>query len=295
MIARIDSEEQIPEEFRSHISDSMDISTTITITPGVLGGRVASIEEAFSNSSNYYFGHGTNAGDDIIKKILAEGLAVIDPEAVKGYMDTLRGLDSTTIPFGPGSEELFEKREELLNNWPHKDAKKIVIVTLPSKYVLDPSSCKYGIDYFETYYTGNEETGYKLRPEFILGVYNADEKSMRLNSNYYANLSEENQEKLFEEVEEKYAISYAFYGIEEPKKDKFTNETNYKKSALLWYKNQFEILKDEEERQRQIQNIADDELTIAGLDDISDDDTDWSSFNWEDWEDNIEDQDKKSM
>ena len=240
----IDSEEEIPEEFMSHINDSVDITHTDTITPGILGEKTTSFRKYFSNKSNYYFGHGTNASDDIIEKILAEGLAVIDPEAVKGYMDTLRGLDSTTIPFGPGNEELFEKHEELLNNWPHKDAKNIVIITLPSKYVLDPSSCKYGTDYFETYYTGNEETGYKLRPEFILGIYNANEKSMRINSNYYANLSEEKQKELFEEIEEKSVISYAYYGIEEPKKDKFTNEINYKKSALLWYKNQFEILKE---------------------------------------------------
>ena len=288
----ISSEDDIPEEYKEQINNEVDVTLSDEYIPGKLGQALTLLNEFFLNESNYYFGHGTSVSDEIINAIANEGLKVKDPEEVRGYMDTLRGLDSTTIAFGPGNKDLFKNQENLLNNWPHKGARNVVIVSLPMKYVLDTQSSKVGTDYFEPYYIGSEEKGYRLRPEFILGVYNADEKSMRLNGNYYTNLSKEAQAKLFESVEERYAVSYSEYGIKEPNKEFFSNEENYKKSTILWYKKQLEELKrfekDREERIKAAQEQADSLIGDFEYDD--------ENIGWDSWDSEEEkDENKKSV
>ena len=273
----INSEEDIPTEYRNQINNEANICLSNEYIQGKLGQIITSLDEIFSNKLNYYFGHGTTTDNEIINAILNEGLKVKDPETVRGYMDTLRGLYSTTIPFGFGSENLFKEHKGLLNNWPHKSSKNVVVVSLPSKYTLNPQNTKTGTDYFEAYYIGDEETGYRLRPEFILGVYDANKKIMKINENYYSNLSEEKQKVLFENIEKRYAVSYASYGVKEPQRETFMNESNYKEATLLWYQKQLEKLREyeklKEERLKSIQNYN-----------IGEFDFDSSNIEWDTWD-----------
>ena len=117
----IDSEEDIPEEYRKIIEEKLshpekEKITLNEIIPGLRGKIISQeeeLQELFKDKNKIYFGHGTPGGEETVNSILEIGLKVKDPKDVKGYMDTLRGLSSTTIEFGPGTEDMFDKKKAI--------------------------------------------------------------------------------------------------------------------------------------------------------------------------------------
>lgn len=256
MIKKYDirSEEDIPEKYREEIEKRLG-SKKITelvempeITSGNLGQVVSrrdEIEDIFKSEQDFYFGHGTSGGEETISLILQNGLKTVNPEAVKSYGNTLRGLDSTTILFGEGTDSLFGDQEGLLDNWPHKNSKNIVIVSIPQKYALRNTDVREA-DLYEAFYVGSEEEGYTLRPEFIKGIYNANSHTFAPNDNFYQNLGTEQQEKLFEEIRQHYIKSYVEHSFVPP--NKTTNplpldETELEQVTIEWYAKQLECFR----------------------------------------------------
>lgn len=174
----IESENDIPQKYREEIEKrlSSEEHTEQTETPEIISGKrgkvvseESKIEDIFKSEQDVYFGHGTSGGEEVISSILENGLMTVNPEAIKAYGNTLRGLDSTTIVFGEGTDSLFNEQKYLLDNWPHKGSKDVVIVSIPRKYAL--RNTEVGLaDLYEPFYTGSIEEGYKLRPEFIKGI-----------------------------------------------------------------------------------------------------------------------------
>jgi len=161
---------------------------------------------------------------------------------------TLRGLESTTIEFGEGTDSLFYERQELLNNWQHLNSDNIIIVSIPQEYVLPPlpQRLSFKRDRYESFYTGSEENGYYLRPEFIRGFYNSNTHSITLNENFYQNLTEEQKSELFKEVKKQYIKSYAECSTISPEEMKEylpLNETELEQLSIEWYKVQLKELR----------------------------------------------------
>lgn len=166
--------------------------------------NIIEIESKFSNEFNAYYGHGTGSNNpEKIESIFKNGLRCSHEQ-----------LDFTTIPFGQGSPTLFEENKEEMNNWQHKDSKQIIIASLPLEYHhLDVMGTPlYGKRQAAFYYFVSQEQsnelgispGLYLKPEFIMGVYDANQKDFIYNERYYENLPEEEQEKLMDEIKKQY-------------------------------------------------------------------------------------------
>lgn len=162
------------------------------------------IEKKFSNEENFYYGHGIGANNQaVVESIFKNGLRCSHEQ-----------LDFTTIPFGQGSPTLFEQNEEKMNNWEHKESKQIIVASLPSKFHhLDiVGTLLYGKRQAAFYqYISQEEAtklgineGYYLKPQFIMGMYDANKKEFVSNEQYYENLPKEKQNKLMDEVKKQY-------------------------------------------------------------------------------------------
>lgn len=250
----IESENDIPQKYREEVEKSLSSRehTKQTEAAEIISGKrgkVVSeenkIKDMFKSKQDFYFGHGTSGGEETISSILKNGLMTVNPAGVKGYSDTLRGLDSTTIGFGKGTDSLFNEQKNLLDNWPHKGSKNIVIISIPGKYAL--RNTEVGLaDLYEPFYTGSTEEGYKLRPEFIKGIYNADFHTFTPNDNFYQNLEPEQQKKLFDTIRQQYIRLYAEHSTVSPEAVKKTlplNETELEQATIEWYKVQLERLR----------------------------------------------------
>lgn len=162
------------------------------------------IAEQFGNKENMYYGHGIGADDPKkIGSIFKNGLRCSHER-----------LFFTTSAFGEGSEQLFESQKGTMDNWKHKGSKQIIIASLPKKYHIINVPCGplYGKETsaFCNYIPQEKATklgiaqGYYLKPEFVRGVYDANNQSFTRNDRYYENLSPEDQKKLFDEVKKQY-------------------------------------------------------------------------------------------
>ncbi len=171
------------------------------------------INQFFRNPENVYCGHGTGSNNEaVIQSIFKYGLRC-----------SHGNLDYTTMPLGVGEERLFEKIEDMLNNWKHFESKKIIIASLPIDLLLPDGGVLYGKKYSAFYYQISQEEaeiiretelkdspdvhlsqGDYLKPEFVRGVYDAKNHTFTPNDRYYENLPEEEQEKLLEEVKIKH-------------------------------------------------------------------------------------------
>lgn len=283
----INSEEDIPKEYKEiieeRLKDAEEEKLPNEFIPGERGNVISQEEEIgelFKDENKLYFGHGTPGGDETVELILKIGLKVKDPEAVRGYMDTLRGLSSTTIEWGTGKEDLFDLQKDMLNKWPHKNSDNVVIISAPKDFALYRPEVRGAGDQYEAFYLGNEKEGYRLRPEFIRGIYNSNRHDFVLNENYYENLPDEEQEKIFDEMKQRFIESYAENAILAPKDNERAlplNEKELEQASIEWYKIQLEKLRrDKEEKQKAYESkenevvFADDSVWI-GLDEISDD------------------------
>lgn len=265
----IDSEDDVPEEYREEVErrlsskEQAEKTEPAPIHPGVRERfilREDEISQEFSDADELYFGHGTPGSNDTIDSIFETGLRVTVPDAVKGYTDNLTGLDSTTIVFGEGKESLFEEQKEVLDNWPHKDSKNIIIISVPQRYALRPCDARLGsADFYEAFYTGSEEEGFKLRPEFIKGIYNAVSHAFIPNEAYYKNLPIEEQERLFEDVRRKYIDLYASKSPIAPKEASYPlslDEAEMRELSIEWYRTQVERLRKDREATRKNTNVG---------------------------------------
>lgn len=162
------------------------------------------IGNKFSNRSNSYLGHGIGEySKEKVESIFDNGLRCSHGQ-----------LSFTTISLGEGSENLFKENFELMNNWQHKDSKQIVIASIPTKFrLLDIIGTPlYGKQDAAFYNQISQEEarrldiseGYYLKPEFIMGMYDADNNEFISNERYYENLKEEEQDKIFNEVKKQY-------------------------------------------------------------------------------------------
>ena len=182
----INSEEDIPTEYRAKIEEKLSNepqSIQLVASAQIVGkrGNVVSsnkdIGKEFSDENLWYFGHGTNGNEMVLTSILENGLKTVDMEKAHGNIGHLYGLDSTTIEFGAGNDKLFEKEKGRLDSWPHKAAKNIVIISLPNEYILSTMDIVVCADRYKAFYVGSKEQGFRLRPEFIKGIYNAETQS----------------------------------------------------------------------------------------------------------------------
>lgn len=162
------------------------------------------IKNKFNNKDNLYYGSGIGFnGQELIDSILKNGLRCSHNQ-----------LYFSTISLGQGSNKLFKENEELLNNWPHKSSKHIIIASLPKKFhLLDimgtPLYGKKHAAFCKS--IPNEQAqklsipkGLYLKPEFIMGVYDANQKIFISNEQYYENLANEKIKEIMNQVKMQY-------------------------------------------------------------------------------------------
>jgi len=247
----IDSEEDVPAQYREEIEKRLsdNWSEIETDEPDVNAGKKgdsitleSDISNILNDSEELYFGHGTS-GEEVIDSIFEIGLKTINPEVARFYGNTLRGLDSTTVTFGEGTDSLFTEEKDTLNNWPHKNSNNVIIISIPKKYALRVCETGSNVDLYEAFYIGNKEEGFRIRPEFIRGVYNVDSQSFTPNDNFYQNLQPERQSELLEDVKKKYIKLYAQHSKKSPDSVIWPlplNESELEELAIEWYKVQVE-------------------------------------------------------
>lgn len=162
------------------------------------------IENKFAKEGNQYYAHGIGAYDEnVIKSIFENGLRCSHNE-----------LYWTVLEFGKGSDSLFREKEELMDNWEHKGSKHIMIASLPEVFhLLDVKGTALFQKRHAAFYNNisPEEArklgiapGLYLKPEFIMGMYDAEKKDFLVNDKYYENLPEEEQKRVLDEVKQQY-------------------------------------------------------------------------------------------
>lgn len=153
----------------------------------------------FNNTNNCYYGHGTRGNVDKINSIFNNGLRCSN-----------NSMYFTTCNLGFGGE-IEDEFCEMMDNWPHLEADKIVVISLPKKLhildILDLGTYNQATNAFCYEVAGKENLtqGKYVMPEFILGCYDATTKTFEKNNKYYELLPQEEQDKLFEKVKENYA------------------------------------------------------------------------------------------
>lgn len=267
----IEDEKEIPETYRQDIEKRLNTKDLIINVSKIIPGKInkstsgKDLLSIFGDSEQLYFGHGTGDSKESIELIVKEGLRVKNPEKVIGYDSHLRGLTSTTIGFGFGGDEVFLENEQLLNNWPHKESKKIIILALPKKYYFPLYEVRAQADCYEQFYIGNEEDGYYIRPEFILGIYNSSEKSFYQNENFYKSIDLQKQKKLFAELDQKYIRYYAKNVITNPGEKDLPIDDKLKDSLIIeWYAEQLKLLREYKDSMSNTNELTD------MLDEVSD-------------------------
>lgn len=161
-----------------------------------------------NNKNNVYYGHGTNIDDLGLESIFNNGLRCSHER-----------LYYTSMALGMGSDTLFEEHKQRFENWPHLNAKKIVILSIPSKYlVMSPDNKE---EAFYNYVSKEERTeksiseGYYLMPEFVLGYYDSQTKEFINNPKYYEHLTIIENIELEEKIKSNYlSIIEDKFGIE---------------------------------------------------------------------------------
>lgn len=151
-------------------------------------------------------GHGTGRSgdsDSVVDSIFEKGLRAKD-----------NTLYYTSIGLSTPTPELIKKHEELginppsintletqLNNWKHKNSKKIILIRVPTQFInyegdrSDLDGEMYGAFMDEVIDENNIKT-YYLNSAFIIGCYDVQKKAVRLNKKFEKNLSEQTLEKI---------------------------------------------------------------------------------------------------
>lgn len=168
--------------------------------------NIDELESLFCESGFICIGHGTGrSNDDVIEKIFENGLRTKD-----------NSLYYTTIVLSTPTEELIKQNGELgidppttnslkyqLDNWKHLDSKKIIIARIPTEYInyqgdrADLDGEMYGA-FLNEIKQANGEIKYYLDSRFILGCYDANTKTIRINSKFEKELTTDTKEMIKE-------------------------------------------------------------------------------------------------
>lgn len=144
--------------------------------------KLKEITYLFNDKEYLLLGHGTgrrSESSEIIESIFSTGLRTKDNSL---YYTTM-GLETNNI------DDLIYK----LNNWPHLNSKKIILIRLPIEYIningesSDLDGEKFGAF---TYPKANDgKITYYLDPKFIIGCYDASTGIVTLNDKFEKELS----------------------------------------------------------------------------------------------------------
>lgn len=162
-----------------------------------------------SESGYMCVGHGTGRSgnsDEIVDAIFKKGLRTKDnslyftsivlstptPELIKQYEEM--GIPKPTL----------ESLRQQLNNWQHQDSKKIIIARIPTEYVntmgdrSDLDGEMFGAFMNEEHQENGKST-YYLDTRFIVGCFDVDTQTVRLNKAFERTLSQRTIKQLHEE------------------------------------------------------------------------------------------------
>ena len=164
------------------------------------------LKPLFTEAGYICAGHGTGRsgnGDEVVNSIFEKGLRTKD-----------NSFCFTSILLSTPTPELIEKNKELgiapptisslkndLNNWQHKESKKIIVARLPLEYINwhgdrdDHDGEMYGA-FMNDVKQENGTVNYYLDSRYILGCYNAFTQTFRINKNYEKVLTERTKKKL---------------------------------------------------------------------------------------------------
>ncbi len=137
----------------------------------------------FDDKEYLLLGHGTGRrgeSSEVIKSIFSMGLRTKDNSL---YYTTL-GLETSNL------HDLINR----LNNWPHLNSKKIILIRVPIEYINinGESSDLHGEKFGAFTYPKADDDGkitYYLDPKFIIGCYDASTGMVTLNDKFEKELS----------------------------------------------------------------------------------------------------------
>lgn len=193
-VNRLDQIKQLHTEKQQEISNQEAYVTLEELTP------------ILSESGYLCVGHGTGRSgnsDEVVDSIFQNGLRTKDnslyftsivlstptPELIKQYEEN--GMPRPTI----------EGLQQQLNNWQHQDSKKVIIARIPMEYInmIGDRSDLDGEMYGAFMITRLQEDGtprYYLDSKFILGSYDVDTQTVKLNKSFERTLSERTKRQL---------------------------------------------------------------------------------------------------
>lgn len=137
----------------------------------------------FNDKEYLLLGHGTGRrgeSSEVIESIFSTGLRTKDNSL---YYTTM-GLETSNI------DDLINR----LNNWPHLNSKKIILIRVPIEYINinGESSDLHGEKFGAFTYPKADDDGkitYYLDPKFIIGCYDASTGIVTLNDKFEKELS----------------------------------------------------------------------------------------------------------
>ena len=145
--------------------------------------KLKDITYLFDDKEYFLLGHGTGRrgeSSEIIESIFSTGLRTKNNSL---YYTTI-GLETSNI------DDLINR----LNNWPHLNSKKIILIRLPIEYINinGESSDLHGEKFGAFTYPKADDDGkitYYLDPKFIIGCYDASTGMVTLNDKFEKELS----------------------------------------------------------------------------------------------------------
>lgn len=164
------------------------------------------IEDIMSEQGYTYFGHGVGNGEDvdkIVSQIFNEGLRTKN----NSLCLTTIGLDTPTPELKMMYQEIgleepsMNSLKQKLDNWEHKDSKKIILIRVPTEYInrngngTDMNGEMYGAFMSEKQHMDGKSTNY-LDPNFIIGCYDSSTGDVELNKSFERTLSSETLSKI---------------------------------------------------------------------------------------------------
>lgn len=174
-----------------HIAPSMQEETIVSLE---------SLQDVLSEPGYLCFGHGigrTENSDEVVNSIFQEGLRTKDNSL---YFTTI-GLSTPTPELIAQYQKLgielptIEGLKQQLNNWSHRDSKKIIIARIPIEYInemadrSDIGGERYGAFVIEEIGANGKITNY-LDPKFIVGCFDVETQMVKLNKTFEKELSE---------------------------------------------------------------------------------------------------------
>lgn len=163
-------------------------------------------EDIMSEQGYTYFGHGVGNGEDvdkIVRQIFNEGLRTKN----NSLCLTTIGLDTPTPELKMMYQEIgleepsMNSLKQKLDNWEHKDSKKIILIRVPTEYInrngngTDMNGEMYGAFMSEKQQMDGKSINY-LDSNFIIGCYDSSTGDVELNKSFERTLSSETLSKI---------------------------------------------------------------------------------------------------